>query len=419
MFSRAIQDHQSSQKSKQPHISPVIQKTLDFSASAKRKALDAIDDSNATQVMKQVKQNHGSGSGLIAALSGMDSFVETQGQVLLDGEVFDEADFDDMDIDGWDSPPKTRPALSTTVKVKTEILSSTSRKDPIDEDDYFRDVSDLDWDTTEITPDKPETVSITQASLRSSPPEIAPLPATQSGIPVAEAAIAIETETIQNKENLTPQIIPPVIPPLIAEPQPESGPEPVVQESQDLSKVLFPSSAPLPWSSSPVVVRKRTLPWVANPNRYGPPAPDATSQYRKEKKTQIKAIIRERTVDGVRPISTMAMETGSRVDWDVLGLNEKDFFARKKQERVDELRVKQEEAKRGMEWIDQAPAAAPLAAARRRKIKTEDPALKQEKSKLVGDRKPLAKVFLSQEQLNVRKIVVEDKRSVFFTGSAG
>jgi hypothetical protein len=115
----------------------------------------------------------------------------------------------------------------------------------------------------------------------------------------------------------------------------------------------------------------------------------------------------------------MAMETGSRVDWDVLGLNEKDFFARKKQERVDELRVKQEEAKRGMEWIDQAPAAAPLAAARRRKIKTEDPALKQEKSKLVGDRKPLAKVFLSQEQLNVRKIVVEDKRSVFFTGSAG
>ena len=92
---------------------------------------------------------------------------------------------------------------------------------------------------------------------------------------------------------------------------------------------------------------KRTLPWLANPNRYGPPAPDAISQYRKEKKAQIKSIVREGSGDGARPISTMAMETGSRVDWDILGLNEKDLFARKKQERADELRVKQEEAKRG------------------------------------------------------------------------
>jgi len=159
------------------------------------------------------------------------------------------------------------------------------------------------------------------------------------------------------------------------------------------------------------------LPWLANPNRYGPPAADATSQYRKEKQTQIKSIVREGSGDGARSISTMAMEAGPRVDWDILGLNEKDIFARKKQERADELRVKQEEAKRGMEWIDQAPAAA-TAATRRRKLKTEDTAVKQ-KNNLVGDRKPLAKVFLSQEQLSVRKIVVDDKRSVFFTGSAG
>lgn len=417
MFARAVHDHESSQKTKLPQISPVIQRTIDFSANAKRKALDAIDDSSGTQAVKQVKQNHSSGSGLIAALSGMDSFIETQGQVLLDGEVFDEADFDDMDVDGWDSPPKAKPVLPTTVRVKTEILSGTVRKDAVDEDDYFKDVSDLDWDTTEITPAKPETVSITQTALNSSPPEMASLPVIQPGVPVEEIAIAIKTETIQNKENLTP----PIMPVLIAEPQPEPEPEPAVQDAQDLGKALFPSSAPLPWSSSPVAVKKpvkRTLPWLANPNRYGPPAPDATSQYRKEKKTQIKSIVREGSGDGARSISTMAMETGSRVDWDVLGLNEKDIFARKKQERAAELRVKQEEAKRGMEWIDQAPAA-PAAATRRRKLKTEDTSVKQEKHNLVGDRKPLAKVFLSQEQLSVRKIVVEDKRSVFFTGSAG
>ena len=418
MFKRALYDHESSQKIKQPQITPVIQRTIDFSGSGKRKALDTNDDSYRAQVVKQVKQNHGSGSGLIAALSGMDSFVETQGQVLLDGEVFDEADFDDMDIDGWESPPKAKPLPPTTVKVKTEIQSGMVRKEIVEEDDYFKDVSDLDWDITEITPTKPETVSITQTAQKSSPPEMAPLPAIQPGVAVTEIAMSIKTETIQNKENLTP----PIMPVLIAEPQPEPEPQPqpAAQDPQDLGKVLFPSSAPLPWSSSPVALRKpvkRTLPWLANPNRYGPPAADATSQYRKEKQTQIKSIVREGSGDGARSISTMAMEAGPRVDWDVLGLNEKDIFARKKQERADELRVKQEEAKRGMEWIDQAPAAA-TAATRRRKLKTEDTTVKQ-KNNLVGDRKPLAKVFLSQEQLSVRKIVVDDKRSVFFTGSAG
>jgi hypothetical protein len=114
----------------------------------------------------------------------------------------------------------------------------------------------------------------------------------------------------------------------------------------------------------------------------------------------------------------MAMETAS-VDWDVLGLTEKDIFEKKKMERLDELKRKAEEAKRGMEWLDQAQAA-PAPAPRRRK-RTEDAIkpIQKQQNKLVGDRKPLAKVFLSQEQLSVRKLVVEDKKSVFFTGSAG
>jgi hypothetical protein len=413
MFARAVQAHQQSSQQKctpsQAQISPAVQKTIDFSGGAKRKALDVIEDPNQVHAVKHMKQSHGPGSGLIAALSGMDSFVETQGQVLLDGEVFDEADFDDIDIDDWESLPTATPVMTTAVKVKTEVLSGTVKKEVIEEDDYFQDVSDLDWDAADITPAKPETISITQASLKSSPPGVAPPPIIQPLETSADATIAINAESLQNKENHMPP--------------PSSVQElvPVKEEPHDLGKVLFPSSAPYPWSSSPVVAKnpaKRTLPWVANPNRYGPPATAPTTQYRKEK-TQIKSIVHERTAEGTRQISTMAMESNASVDWDVLGLSEKDIFARKKQERADELRVKQEQAKRGMEWIDQAPVA-PVAATRRRRVKTEDTAInKQEKNKLVGDRKPLAQVFLSQEQLSVRKLVVEDKRSVFFTGSAG
>src|SRR6202035_4014470 len=109
-------------------------------------------------------------------------------------------------------------------------------------------------------------------------------------------------------------------------------------ETAPLSKVLFPSSDPIPWSSSPVEQKqpaKRTLPWLANPNRYGTPG-QATSQYRNEK-TQIKSIVH--APDGARAHSTMAMETAS-VDWDVLGLTEKDIFEKKKLERLDELKRK-------------------------------------------------------------------------------
>jgi len=412
MFARAIESHKQSSQQKctlsQSQISPTVQKKIDFSGGAKRKAFDAIDDLNQVHVVKQVKQSHGSGSGLIAALSGMDSFVETQGQVLLDGEVFDEADFDDIAIDEWESPPRAKPTVAAAMKVKTEVLSGTVRQEAIEEVDYFEDdVSDLDWDAADITPIKMETLSISQTALKSSPPEVLPPPVLNPLEAATEAPTSINTELVQDKENHMPP------PSLVPEPQP------VKEEPQDLGELLFPSSAPLPWSSSPVVTKKpakRTLPWVTNPNRYGSPATASATQFRKEK-TQIKSIVRERTADGARPISTMAMESNASADWDVLGLNEKDIFARKKQERADELRVKQEQAKVGMEWLNQAPAA-PAAVPRRRKIK-EETAVKQEKNKLVGDRKPLAKVFLSQEQLSVRKLVVEDKRSVFFTGSAG
>jgi hypothetical protein len=108
----------------------------------------------------------------------------------------------------------------------------------------------------------------------------------------------------------------------------------------------------------------------------------------------------------------MSME--NPVDWDVLGITEKHVIERTKQERMEELQRRNEIAKRATEWIDKAPAQSAVVTSRRRK-KVEE----QEIPKLLNEKKPLAKVFLSQEQLNVRKLVVEDKKSVFFTGSAG
>ena len=106
------------------------------------------------------------------------------------------------------------------------------------------------------------------------------------------------------------------------------------------------------------------------------------------------------------------------IDWDILGITEKDVFEQQKRERMEELQRKNEVARRGTEWIDQAPAQTAVTAPRRRSKKTEEKP-KGEQQKLVNERKPIAKVFLSQEQLSVRKLVVEDKKSVFFTGSAG
>jgi hypothetical protein len=119
----------------------------------------------------------------------------------------------------------------------------------------------------------------------------------------------------------------------------------------------------------------------------------------------------------------MAMETSSTaVDWDVLGLTEKDVFERTRQERLQELqRKKPDEMRRGTEWIDQPVAQGPVAAlaGRRRKRTEEGKGLQQPSKAALNERKALAQVFLSEEQKNVKKLVVEDRKSVFFTGSAG
>ena len=109
------------------------------------------------------------------------------------------------------------------------------------------------------------------------------------------------------------------------------------------------------------------------------------------------------------------------MDLDVLGLTQEDIFAQQKHERMEELQLKKEgeelhrkeaeELRRGMEWLNQGSSTTT-----RRRKKIED---KPQLSKIGGDKKGLAAVFLSQEQLTVRKLVVEDRKSVFFTGSAG
>jgi hypothetical protein len=100
------------------------------------------------------------------------------------------------------------------------------------------------------------------------------------------------------------------------------------------------------------------------------------------------------------------------MDWDVLGLSQKDVFEHKVAARRAEMERKNEVMRRGTEWID-APAKPVVE--RRKKQKS----LVVEGEKKGVERKQIAKLFLSQEQLSVRKMVVEEKKSVFFTGSAG
>ena len=392
MFARAIQVHQHQQLNSsqtKPPATVTVQKPLDFGGVNKRKAFDVIEDHNKRAVIDRgthaSKRDRGS-TGLIAAMTKKDSFAN--GQVLIDGEVFDEADFDDIGFDDWDVP--------ATVKQVTQVTNH-GIPNPTSQEDYFKD-DDMDWEDPLAFESNVDDI---QPHIRSSPP-IALVP------PILQRALNIElpTEvTLQNKENTFP---PPV------EPLP---PAPVSVEPESLAKIIFPSSELLPWSSSPVAERittppppKRSLPWISNPNRYGT-VELPTSQYRKEQ-SPIKSIVRTAT-NTTRNISTMAMEHPP-IDWDVLGITEKDIFERQKRERMEELQRKGEVARRGTEWIDQAPLQATVPAPRRRRKVEEKP-----QEKLLNKPKALAKVFLSQEQLSVRKLVVEGKKSVFFTGSAG
>ena len=385
MFARAVQSHtitssqQKQQKSK-------IQKPLDFTSGPKRGALDAVASTNARNDEPTVVP-----SGLIAALTKTDSFIETKGQVLLDGEVFDEAAFDDITIDEWDAP-----TARSTVPVATEAvkMKGTTHNDPVvldDEDDYFKDYDSMDWDM-QTEP---------MAPVHSSLPAANDPPATQ---PLITCPPYTDQDIIQNKENAF-----------------HPSADPAIETQPSLSKILFPSSAPIPWSSSPITAPvpkpppKRSLPWVRDPNRYVTPQ-QPLQQYKKDQ-SNIKSIVRTEA----RRISTMAMETSSTVDWDVLGLTEKDVIDRTKKERLQELqRKKLDELRPGTEWIDQlAPGSLTAAAGRRRKRTEEAKGLQQPPKSALSERKTLAKLFLSEEQKSVRKLVVDDRKSVFFTGSAG
>ena len=135
MFARACEDHKLTSSQQKPTVPPV-QKTLDFRGGVKRKALDVIEDANK-RVVKDVTPARG--TGLIAALTNTDSFLETNGQVMVDGEVFDEADFDDIGMSDWDTPLKSiPPAKETTPVEKKSVVAEV-------EENYFKD-DDLDWD---------------------------------------------------------------------------------------------------------------------------------------------------------------------------------------------------------------------------------------------------------------------------------
>src|ERR1700737_5199531 len=115
MFSRAIQQYSSQQKPVQETTQPPIQRTLEFGG-AKRKA-DVMEGSNKRTALDgtsllatQLPTTAEKGIGLIQAVTQTDSFSEKKGQIVLGGEVFNEADFDDFDdieIDDWDVPPAT------------------------------------------------------------------------------------------------------------------------------------------------------------------------------------------------------------------------------------------------------------------------------------------------------------------------
>jgi hypothetical protein len=405
MFARAISDYQgnSSQIRASTQLgSSQIQKPLDFSG-VKRKAFDTIDDSNKRPAMEpaplRVKEPK---STLSAALSNSESFNDTTSQLFIDGEPFDEADFEDITIDESDKHPSSTPAK----QVEARTQSSLDRKASvlIDQDEeYFNDAFEMDWDTADST--KP-----LDGHLRSSPPVSK---TTHSTVPTTQPATSVPVEQIpiliEEKENTS------------FPPEAVSAPTPAAPEEQPLSKVLFPSSSqPLSWSPSPPVQPKvkRSLPWVTNPNRYGTAqATGPASNWKKD--TQIKSIVRK---DPKRSLSTLSTE---HVDWNVLGitpqgllknpLSNNERMEQPRPQQMQETKKADESKKSATDWIDN-PIVKAEAGRRRKKEELKA----QTKILPPMDKKPVvAKVFLSQEQLSVRKMVVEDKKSVFFTGSAG
>src|ERR1700737_2116195 len=147
MSSRAIQ-YSSHQNAVPKSSQPAIQRTLEFGG-VKRKA-DGIKDSNkrtsperTSLLATRLSTTPEKGIGLIQTVTRTNSFSEKKGQIVLGGEVFNEADFDDFDdieIDDWDVPPAT---CQSTVAVETNWVVNNSVVVE-DEDDYFKDDNDSD-----------------------------------------------------------------------------------------------------------------------------------------------------------------------------------------------------------------------------------------------------------------------------------
>jgi hypothetical protein len=376
MFARALA--QAPPPSSQPKRSPAtVQKPLDFGG-PKRKAFDELDESpNKLPLAQPVADNVPMESGLMSALTKGDSFRERMVEV--DGVgMIDMAEFDD---DGWQDwsdlvPPK-----------QSQQQAAGSKGNPVvvaEEEDFFK--SDIEWDEFDS-----QGGNAGPTTMRSSPP-------VQQNTAPAPLEDPVPPQLQTEKENMTPPLPPSSHPQSSLRSLPPAPPPPA-----DLAKTLFPSSAPIPWSSSPDPppppqrpLIKRTLPWQSN-NKRVPSAPT-------------------RSLSTKRSISSMAMESAAPtgVDWDVLGLSQKDIFEREVAARRAEMERENEVMRRGTEWID-----APVKPAVERRKKHKSLVVEGDKEKKGVERKQIAKLFLSQEQLSVRKMVVEEKKSVFFTGSAG
>ena len=297
MFARAVEDHKLTSSQHKLSTQPV-QQTLDFRGAVKRKALDVIDDMNK-RVIKDVTPVRG--TGLIAALANTDSFVETGGQVMIDREVFDEADFDDIGMSDWEAPLKSGlPTKEITPVANKPVVVEA-------EEDYFKD-DDLDWDVPLNT-------------VGSSPPVASDLPTAQ---PKSHILPHFHRRSLRTKNTFPHQRIH------------IQSPNPITQETY-LPLLRAPPMVLLARCRTSTRATSKTYP----PLGHKPQSVTAelqkpnhmTSRDRNLKSNPLSE--REKS----RGISTMATEHSS-VDWDILGITERTFLRQQKRERMENYRGK-------------------------------------------------------------------------------
>jgi len=169
-------------------------------------------------------------------------------------------------------------------------------------------------------------------------------------------------------------------------------------------KHMADSSQPIPWSSSPIEhlktppgarreaepTKRRTLPWLQNSGQAGvasPPESDSNEELPTDRPAK------RRSLKAAPTVSATPRPKSSKHDypWDTT-----QSAIKQKQKDFREANKKAASAK-VVDGTDEVKAAA---AAKKRK-------------------NTVHRIFLSEEQQNVLNLVVEDKKSVFFTGSAG